>query len=70
MHRGIPLGGIGRAKARGMKSEIILEEKKKLEEKLRAIKAKMIRSVEDKRFFGLDRKVREVQKTYHLMGRV
>jgi len=52
-----------------MKPEIP-DEKKRLEEKIKALKSRMVKSVEQGRLFGLDRQVRQVQKSYHVTGRV
>jgi hypothetical protein len=53
-----------------MKPEAQIEEKKRIEEKLREIKSRMVRNVEQGRYFGLDRQVRQLQKNYQLMVRV
>lgn len=53
-----------------MKPEALAEEKKRIEEKIRQLQSRMVRSVEQGRYFGLDRQVRQVQKNYQLMIRV
>jgi bisphosphoglycerate-independent phosphoglycerate mutase (AlkP superfamily) len=53
-----------------MKAEALNEEKKRIEEKLRQLKSRMIQSVEQGRYFGLDRQIRQVQKNYQLMIRI
>ncbi|MCE9623872.1 MAG: hypothetical protein K8R69_00225 [Deltaproteobacteria bacterium] len=53
-----------------MKPETLQEEKKKLETKIREIKASLARSLAQGRYFGLDRQVRQVQKSYQLLGRI
>ena len=53
-----------------MKPELLQEEKKRLEEKLRQLRERVVQSLEQGRYFGLDRQVREVQKNYQLIGRI
>lgn len=53
-----------------MKPDSLTEEKKRLEEKISQLKSRMIRSVEQGRYLGLDRQIRQVQKNYQLMVRV
>lgn len=53
-----------------MKTEALIEEKKRLEDKLRQMKVRMVRSVEQGRYLGLDRQVRQVQKNYQLLVRI
>ncbi len=53
-----------------MKPEALIEEKKRLEEKINQMKSRMVQSVEQGRYLGLDRQVRQVQKNYQLMVRV
>ncbi|HKY61867.1 MAG TPA: hypothetical protein VJR29_00470 [bacterium] len=53
-----------------MKPEALHEEKKRIEEKIRQLKSRMVQSVEQGRYLGLDRQVRQVQKNYQLMIRV
>ena len=53
-----------------MKPESLQEEKRKIEDKIRQIKAKMSQSLSLGRPFGLDRQVRQVQKSYQLIGRI
>jgi len=53
-----------------MKPEALLEEKRKLEEKIRQIKRRLIQDFDQGRHLGLDRQVRQVQKIYRLIGRI
>ena len=53
-----------------MKPDALLEEKKRLEEKIKQLKSRMIQSVEQGRYLGLDRQIRQVQKNYQLMIRI
>ncbi len=53
-----------------MKEETRIEEKKKLEEKLRHLRTKLVQGVEKKKFFGLDYQVRQIQKNFQLIGRI
>jgi len=46
------------------------EERKRFEEKIKRMKDKMIRLVEQGRLYGLHRQVRQVQKSYQVTGRV
>lgn len=53
-----------------MKPEALLEEKRKLEEKIRQLKRRLIQELEQGRPLGLARQVRQVQKIYQLIGRI
>ncbi len=53
-----------------MKTEALQEEKKRLEEKIRQLKSRLVQNLEQGRHLGLDRQVRQVQKTYQLIGRI
>lgn len=53
-----------------MKPETLQEEKKRLEDKIRQLRQRLVRSLEAGRPLGLDRQVRLVQKSYQLIGRI
>jgi hypothetical protein len=53
-----------------MNPENLLQEKKKIEEKLKQLRIKMVQSIEKGNLFGLDRKIRQVQQNFKLLGRI
>lgn len=53
-----------------MNAETLRQEKAKIEEKIRELKAKMLRNLEKGKFLGLDRQVRRLQHTYQLLRRI
>ncbi len=53
-----------------MNLENINQEKRQIEDRIRQIRANMVRKVEEKKFLGLDGQVRRIQKNYQLMSRI
>ena len=53
-----------------MKPEALQDEKRKLEDKIRQMKLRMVQSLAQGRPFGLDRQVRQVQRSYQVIGRI
>ena len=46
------------------------KERKELEKKIRDVREQIVREIEKKHFLGLDRRVRQVQKQLHILGRI